>query len=1595
MDYLKSAKEGFIGRSWLFRELESSFHHAVHENDITGVLIIGNPGTGKSALSAQLVCSRTSSRIINERILGYHLCKHSDKNTQTAGKFVRNLADMIARRIPEYGFLVSKSSHIMRSLYTDCVTIQDPVGCFEQAILTPLKNLSNVPNGNWYIVIDALDECLTQTEMRHSIMFLLKSKIPRFPSWLKLVVTSRNQSTISFHAGYMKKLIIHPQDDRNYQDIELFLTTKFYRDGPLIHRVNSLFRDSSKQKTDKLIDALLNRSQGNFLFAKEMIQHWETSRITRDDPYALPNKLEDLFHSYFQRYYGGRGKFKAVRRVLELLVATFQPLTEKEIFHVLRTKEPDLDEEYDFKDRIKPIEHFLTYGENGVVTLYHQSLTEWLTGDNTGNEPFFVSKRKGHDTFCEFYFKVIAEGDGSAISKYSFTLARHISYGAELNQLYVRKFSTFPSEFVNFSDSKSLRTSLHLAATINNTNLLKLLLPHFSYVDSADSHGMTPAFLAAEHGLLDNLVFIMRKGVNVNHKTKSLTSPDFNYGYGFADVVLESKSKFRSSTMLHAAAHGGHLNVVHFLLSKGASISTLNDVHQTALQAAAENGHLEVVKALHEAGGVPDQTALFQAAAKNRLDVVKYLLKMGVEDKCLRCDGSFYWLEGETRLQTQITLFEMNVLFDILEPLYSELFDDKHLIFCQTALYASIAFGYKEVTKELVAKDKRALTCHDYTGRTPLHEAVRKNDREMVQFLLMEGHAKIDSTCNHWQVVSNVTLSREEFSEYVRDVCHCGYTPLHLAARYGYREIAVYLIKSGARVEAQDCFGATPIHIAACHNHTKVLHVLLEFGAEISSKTFNGSMPLHSAAACGALETIDQLLYYGAILDAGDDNGLTALHYTILNVNSSNVERRFFTDVNGMVTERRGHLADFYLDENNNLKNTDFYRWLDVLIRLSLRGANINAVDVFGRTVLHIAAANGLADAVNVLLLRKAKLEVPDKTDHTPLDLAVKNSSPPPEASLFFDENSPQQLRQHLRDHGMVVYLLLANGASLKKCDHRSKSLLHHSILNGEPYIAQLLLFLGAGINCKENSETTILSALLLRGHNWAHLALKHHVPITLECGKPFNTSVFHLICYNSPRMEYYNFFQHISCDDRTCSSKNGPLITAIEMHRLKFKLIDSCLDAEGYSPLQRAAQGANLIAVRNLIKHGANVSLLSPHGHDALTMALLNMRLDEIAGNHGKSAMIETSAVALELLRHKMRRGFQIVCDSSKTELTLYHLAASRGLINFIHEIFENKKLHQLDINCPNKDGITPMYLAKIFCGSFGINACFSWDGVVQFIEAQGGKMQYPGKDAEYNVIYNRLYGGTPTEVKPQLRPDVRYFVSRLVSTLSYRQSHSMDCRVIQLLHRNRSDRGPTLFNIIMELQSELVFLEVQSCRSTISENICKKEQKRVDFWQYVYLRDKVVSDESSFKLQLRLFNLMRWWYEEVFGLLSCLKLTFHKHRQYFMDKKKLNNLIKQYEDIQSLSHLSELCITFEAALTSHLWHYLRDGGVLELGVLYPPDFLKQRMGWSNRVSFANSWPIGFLVNFNLGFYRRYDYLKVLNFGLRSRKRTSIHPFI
>ena len=1651
-DYLNTARaENFMGRQWLYREVEN----ALLGSDVSGVLIIGDPGAGKSALSSQLICSRTSSSLIHARILGYHLCKYSDKNTQMTGKFVRNLAEMIARRLPEYGFLVSNSSYIQRSFVLDCIQNHDPVGCFEQTILTPLRNLKNEPKENWYIVIDALDECLAQGETSHSIVYLISNKISRFPKWLKLIMTSRNESDAFPHSSKIKELIIDPEDSRNLEDIELFLISRFYQASPLLNHVKLWFGDDSVKSTSKLVSTLLSKSQGNFLFVKEVLRHWELSRHELSDAYALPRTLGDLYHSYFARLYPekGRGSFNPVRRMLELLVTTFEPLTRKQLFDILRMKEKNLEEEYEFQSRLKELGHFLRYGENNTVTLYHLSLTEWLVSES--NRKFRVSKKMGHEQFCDYYFSLIRDGDKSALSRYILSLAQHIAFGG-WKPAYVEEFLHFPSQTVNSSDPQNNRTLLHLAATINSTDVLELVLRHFSDVDCVDNRGITPAFLAAEHGLVDNLAFLVRKGAKVNRKTNSIIAmfkkdvkaafQRAKFGsleFRFPDIhvhtnEIQSKSRFFGATPLHAAAQGGHVNVVRYLLDNNAFISTFNCAHQTPIQLAAENGHVEVVKTLYEAGAVADQTALHHAAANNRLEVVKFLLENGMKDTCLRCDGSFYWLKTKDRLQSNSpfhvlvkenclphemlnqSIFEMCIDWEGI----GELFDDKHMILCHTALHAAVASGHKDAVYQLISEKTNALNCHDYSGRTPLHEAVRRNHTQLVDILLEKQPHDINYACYHWQDVDTQmasgefvlsgTLNVEESIDYHKDVCHCGYTPLHLAARYGHESLGISLIiRHGAHVRAKDCSGATPFHVAACHNQRSFVSIFShsKVGGDINGKTVNGSTPLHSAAACGAAEVIGDLLYFKANLSAVDDYGLTPLHYSILNIKSSQFDQRVLVNdscSNGSLLlvkiDRRGHLAGFF-EEGNQIKNTDHFRWLDTFLNFVLWGSDIDAVDLRGRTSLHIAADNGLADVVNILLQRNATLNIRDKQGKTPLDVAVDNATVVSKILPFFITTKFHDLRQSLCDHEMVVYLLLSYGASFKKCKHSGGSLLHRAIMNQQPYSVQLLLLKGASLTCKDNFGRTPLVSYLHNGGDWIDVVLKHfNVPVVIKCGKPFNVSVFHLLCYRPPTVSDDHFFEYRQCDkcgecDPSESKlQKGPLAKAIERHPLKHGIINSCLDSEGFTPLHRAAQGANLVAIRYLLANGANDSILSPQGHDALSLAILYAgsnfwRLSALNNwDEHVLGIIKASDAAIELLRHAMKaRGYRVRCDSSKPELTLYHLATSRGLVKVIEELFNERKFHQLDVDCPNADGITPMYLARCFGIRLESGVYNPWEHVISIIESYGGKMRYPNKDAEYNLIYNRIHHGyIPTNVTLDIRPDIRHFVSSLLLLYERRNNDSFYCGARGFF--KSKEEYPLSMALFwykiaasqMDERRATRHLVKQCSATSYMITQCLRKQKefnrhftRLILYQPAY-QDSIFKIRKKAKLNLihkELHNLMRTRHKELFGVFACAKSLIYR-LQLLLDEKK--TFIRQYEETPPLSfYLNRICRALEHAFDT--LHPVRK----RLSSLFYYDFVLERIRFVTGSFKISDWPLDFLVKLFFGHFRRYDYVNTLQIGI------------
>jgi len=98
--------------------------------------------------------------------------------------------------------------------------------------------------------------------------------------------------------------------------------------------------------------------------------------------------------------------------------------------------------------------------------------------------------------------------------------------------------------------------------------------------------------------------------------------------------VINSKDE-NWMTPLHMAAEQGHVNVVTFLLSNKAEVSTANIVNSTALHSAAEKGHANIVELLLTSGACVNlrtsKTPLHVAAGANQKNVVELLLAKGAD----------------------------------------------------------------------------------------------------------------------------------------------------------------------------------------------------------------------------------------------------------------------------------------------------------------------------------------------------------------------------------------------------------------------------------------------------------------------------------------------------------------------------------------------------------------------------------------------------------------------------------------------------------------------------------------------------------------------------------------------------------------------------------------------------------------------------------------------------------------------------------------------------------------------------------------------------------------------------------------------------
>ena len=237
-------------------------------------------------------------------------------------------------------------------------------------------------------------------------------------------------------------------------------------------------------------------------------------------------------------------------------------------------------------------------------------------------------------------------------------------------------------------------------------------------------------------------------------------------------------------------------------------------------------------------------------------------------------------------------------------------------------------------------------------------------------------------------------------------------TPLQYAASKGWLDAVKYLLKQGADVKDKNCRGASAIHFA---KDPQTVQFFLDKGVKINCKDNKGDTPLHYAIKrSNDLNMIKFLLDHGADVNSKNNAGSTPIHFAVTENYVDTFETtmdilklllKHGADINSK--DRKGNTplhyvcSEFPFDycfPDNPTVHEPFYRGcfckkcqLERLEYLIARGANVNAQNEMGQTVLHLAVIEFAGDDVIEFLTKHgADLNLRDRNGKTVLDLVQK-----------------------------------------------------------------------------------------------------------------------------------------------------------------------------------------------------------------------------------------------------------------------------------------------------------------------------------------------------------------------------------------------------------------------------------------------------------------------------------------------------------------------------------------------------------------------------------------------------------------------------
>ncbi len=327
--------EDFTGRSHILKEID----HWLQQKDQRFFILTGEPGVGKSAITAHLIQTR-------EDIVAYHFCQATDPNTLKPGQIVRSLSAQLMKTLPGYGKALLntiKSPTLEAKIeitYKDTTNSEitevfignlkssnegkegqeDLDSLLEILIRAPLAALGDYQESlpdRAIFLIDGLDVAVSMAEAAQDdedIVTLLTnfSDAENLPPWVRFILISRPDRRMlrEFEPLQMYKskaetqnsdaptkvvilpncqYILNEMSEENQADIRQYIVQRVKQPAfqPLLATAQMLERT--------LVEALTEQAQGNFRYVRCMLDELEYGTQSPSQLSVLPESLKQIY----------------------------------------------------------------------------------------------------------------------------------------------------------------------------------------------------------------------------------------------------------------------------------------------------------------------------------------------------------------------------------------------------------------------------------------------------------------------------------------------------------------------------------------------------------------------------------------------------------------------------------------------------------------------------------------------------------------------------------------------------------------------------------------------------------------------------------------------------------------------------------------------------------------------------------------------------------------------------------------------------------------------------------------------------------------------------------------------------------------------------------------------------------------------------------------------------------------------------------------------------------------------------------------------------------------------------------------------------